>query len=98
MGHQVEAHRGRLQCYRCGQQWVDKQHYMGDNICPGPEIWGLPQRDRPCIVPQGNNIQRGAHSILNTGPQGHKLQWYKGIMYCTLCGGWTAQSGRSKKL
>eukprot|EP00973_Karenia_brevis_P003546 492194-Karenia_brevis.AAC.1 len=26
---------------------------------------------------QGNNIQWGAHSILNTGPEGHKLQWYK---------------------
>eukprot|EP00973_Karenia_brevis_P073960 10279943-Karenia_brevis.AAC.1 len=49
MGHQVEAHRGRLLCHRCGQQWQDKDHYIGDLQCPGPEIWGLPQRDRPWI-------------------------------------------------
>eukprot|EP00973_Karenia_brevis_P073258 10176493-Karenia_brevis.AAC.1 len=38
MGHQVEAHRGRLLCLRCGQQWQDRHHYMGDLQCPGPAI------------------------------------------------------------
>eukprot|EP00973_Karenia_brevis_P073351 10190513-Karenia_brevis.AAC.1 len=54
--------------------------------------------DRPWIVPQGQNIQWGVHQILNTGSQRHKLQLYRGVLYCTLCGGWTAQSGRPKRL
>eukprot|EP00973_Karenia_brevis_P070190 9755266-Karenia_brevis.AAC.1 len=58
----------------------------------------MPQRNRPWLVPPGQEIHWGAHNILNTGPQGHKLQWFKGILYCTQCGGWTAQSGRPKKL
>eukprot|EP00973_Karenia_brevis_P012398 1683699-Karenia_brevis.AAC.1 len=42
----------RLLCHRCGQHWQDQNHYIGDLQCLGPEIWGLPQRDRPWIVPQ----------------------------------------------
>eukprot|EP00973_Karenia_brevis_P012990 1763312-Karenia_brevis.AAC.1 len=98
MHHQVEVHRGKLICHRCGQSWADKGHYIGDAKFPSPEIWGNPQRNRPWLVPPGQNIQLGAHKILNTGPQGHKLQWFKGVLYCTQCGGWTAQSGQPKKL
>eukprot|EP00973_Karenia_brevis_P058683 8172861-Karenia_brevis.AAC.1 len=38
MGHQVEAQSGRLLCQRCGQQWQDKHHYIGDVQCPGPAV------------------------------------------------------------
>eukprot|EP00973_Karenia_brevis_P058364 8127781-Karenia_brevis.AAC.1 len=37
--HQVEVHRGRLTCHRCGQSWADKSHYIGHGKCPGPEMW-----------------------------------------------------------
>eukprot|EP00973_Karenia_brevis_P037952 5233919-Karenia_brevis.AAC.1 len=48
--------------------------------------------------PPGHNTPWDTHLIAVTGQQGRKLQWFKGILYCTLCGGWTAQSGRPKKL
>eukprot|EP00973_Karenia_brevis_P069574 9673740-Karenia_brevis.AAC.1 len=30
--------------------------------------------------------------------EGHKLQWYKGILYCITCGGWTMTQGNPRKL
>eukprot|EP00973_Karenia_brevis_P037160 5122703-Karenia_brevis.AAC.1 len=29
---------------------------------------------------------------------GHKLQWYKGVLYCALCGAWTKSKGQPKLL
>eukprot|EP00973_Karenia_brevis_P039200 5413672-Karenia_brevis.AAC.1 len=53
---------------------------------------------RPWIVPPGRDIQWGSYKVVNTGPRGHKLQWFKGIPYCITCGGRAAQSGRLRKL
>eukprot|EP00973_Karenia_brevis_P090020 12400592-Karenia_brevis.AAC.1 len=64
--------------------------------CPGPQVWGLPQMNRPWVIPRGHDTQWGTYKAVNTGPQGHKLQWFKGIMYCIHCGAWTAQGGRPK--
>eukprot|EP00973_Karenia_brevis_P046842 6498700-Karenia_brevis.AAC.1 len=81
--------------------WSDVEGQEADcweSKCPGPEIWGLPHQDSPWIVPLGYDIQSGNDKVVNTGPSGHKLQWFRGTLYCTKCGGWTAQSGRPRKL
>eukprot|EP00973_Karenia_brevis_P062037 8627254-Karenia_brevis.AAC.1 len=36
--------------------------------------------------------------VCNCGPTGHKLQWFKGVMYGSYCVAWTAKGGRPKKL
>eukprot|EP00973_Karenia_brevis_P042325 5857375-Karenia_brevis.AAC.1 len=54
-GHQIESHGQRLCCYMCGQEWAKGEQGVG-GICPGPEIWGQPQQNRPWQVPQGNNL------------------------------------------
>eukprot|EP00973_Karenia_brevis_P068789 9563479-Karenia_brevis.AAC.1 len=59
-------------------------------MCPGPEIWGVPQRNRPWIVPPGHDIHWGSHSVLNNGPGGHKLQWFEGNFILHTLWGWTA--------
>eukprot|EP00973_Karenia_brevis_P080488 11166702-Karenia_brevis.AAC.1 len=48
--------------------------------------------------PLGHDIHWGTHRVVNIGPQGHKLQWFKGIMYCIQGGTWTAQGGRPRRL
>eukprot|EP00973_Karenia_brevis_P091290 12406795-Karenia_brevis.AAC.1 len=71
-----------------GREWFKGRQEVGGQ-CPGPTIWGQPQHNRPWLVPPGNDLQRGHSTIINKGPEGHKLQWYQGILYCVLCGGWT---------
>eukprot|EP00973_Karenia_brevis_P016668 2282563-Karenia_brevis.AAC.1 len=69
-------------CQQCGQIWTAKKHTVESETCPGPAMWGIPQINRPLIVPPGKDIQWGSNKVLNTGPTGHKLQWHKGILYC----------------
>eukprot|EP00973_Karenia_brevis_P095495 12427610-Karenia_brevis.AAC.1 len=66
--------------------------------CPGPTIWRTPQIHRPWLVPPGTDIQWGANKVHITGPQGHRLQCYKGALSCVQCGAWTARGGRLKNL
>eukprot|EP00973_Karenia_brevis_P077322 10741334-Karenia_brevis.AAC.1 len=81
----------------CGQEWAKGRSLVGGK-CPGPTIWGQPQQNRPWLVPEGNNMEWGTRTIINAGPEGHKLQWYQGVLYCALCGGWTVSGGRPRKL
>eukprot|EP00973_Karenia_brevis_P023089 3179704-Karenia_brevis.AAC.1 len=62
----------------CGQEWAKGRSQVGGE-CPGPRISGQPQQNRPWLVPAGNHLQWGTHTIINEGPQGHKLQWYQGV-------------------
>eukprot|EP00973_Karenia_brevis_P066724 9276585-Karenia_brevis.AAC.1 len=43
-------------------------------------------------------MQWGTQTIINEGPEGHKLQWYQGLLSCALCGGWTVSCDRPRKL
>eukprot|EP00973_Karenia_brevis_P084762 11761845-Karenia_brevis.AAC.1 len=45
-GHQLEKHGQRLCCHMCGQEWAKGKQGLGET-CPGPEIWGYPQQNRP---------------------------------------------------
>eukprot|EP00973_Karenia_brevis_P045909 6357472-Karenia_brevis.AAC.1 len=94
----VEAHEGKLICHMCGQVWLNRKQHLGDMTCPGPTIWGTPQLNRSWLVPPGTDIQWESHKVHNTGPQGHKLQWYKGVLRCGHCGAWTARGERPKNL
>eukprot|EP00973_Karenia_brevis_P015459 2114305-Karenia_brevis.AAC.1 len=79
----------------CGQEWAKGKQGVG-GMCPEPEIWGQPQQNRPWLVTQGNNLQWGHYAICNSGLGAHRLQWYKGILYCTLCGTWTKSRGQPR--
>eukprot|EP00973_Karenia_brevis_P045737 6334047-Karenia_brevis.AAC.1 len=43
-------------------------------------------------------LQWGKSTIINEEAEGHNLQWYQGVLYCGLCGGWTASGGNPRKL
>eukprot|EP00973_Karenia_brevis_P033062 4562372-Karenia_brevis.AAC.1 len=79
----------------CGQEWAKGKQGVGE-ACPGPKIRGYPQQNRPWLVPTGHDLQWGQHALCNTGIGGHKLQWYKGVLYCALCGAWTKSKGQPK--
>eukprot|EP00973_Karenia_brevis_P054966 7642719-Karenia_brevis.AAC.1 len=47
MDHQINAQGGSIICQRCGQIWKDRKQMVEDEQCPGREIWGMPQLNRP---------------------------------------------------
>eukprot|EP00973_Karenia_brevis_P010776 1458581-Karenia_brevis.AAC.1 len=55
-GHQMDSKGQRLYCLMCGQEWAKGKVSVGGD-CPGPSIWGFPQRDKPWLVPTGHDIQ-----------------------------------------
>eukprot|EP00973_Karenia_brevis_P039297 5426420-Karenia_brevis.AAC.1 len=61
--HQISAEGGALTCQRCGQMWKASRQIVGESRCQGPERWGTPQRDKPCIVPPGHDIQWGKSQV-----------------------------------
>eukprot|EP00973_Karenia_brevis_P084166 11679667-Karenia_brevis.AAC.1 len=48
------------------------------------------------MLQPGTDIQWGNSKVLNTCSRGHRLQWFKGALYCSQCGAWTAHGGRPK--
>eukprot|EP00973_Karenia_brevis_P070921 9856891-Karenia_brevis.AAC.1 len=46
MEHQIVAQKGKLLCHNCGQMWSPKRQMLEQQNCPGPQIWGTPQRNR----------------------------------------------------
>eukprot|EP00973_Karenia_brevis_P005085 698542-Karenia_brevis.AAC.1 len=60
MGHHIDTQEGNLKCQHCRQIWQAKKHTVENEICPGPAIWGIPQVNKPWIVPPGQDIQWGS--------------------------------------
>eukprot|EP00973_Karenia_brevis_P018409 2523950-Karenia_brevis.AAC.1 len=55
--HQISDQGGTLTRQGCGQMWRNKKQMLGHSKCPGLEIRGEPQKNRPWIVPPGHDIQ-----------------------------------------
>ena len=52
-------------------------------MCPGPKIYGQPQKDRPWVIPPNRGpIWWGKHKLHKT----HKAAWFRGVLYCNDCG------------
>ena len=51
--HDVIRRGPMLECQRCGQFWESTASSMifSKGICPGPKIYGTPQKERPWIIP-----------------------------------------------
>ena len=86
LGHEiVETHnKSRHQCLLCGQSWPKKwcRMVLERGRCPGPDIWGGIQYNRPWMLPKGD-ILLGARP---THPTHGPMMWFKGILYCSKCG------------
>ena len=74
-----------LECQRCGQFWESTASSLifSQGVCPGPQIYGPPQKDRPWAIPADRGpIWCGKHKL----QQSHKAAWYRGVLYCSGCG------------
>ena len=83
--HAVIRRGPMLECLRCGQFWESKASSMilSEGICPGPQIYGPPQEERPWVIPANRGpIWWGKHKLHKS----HKAAWYRGVLYCSSCG------------
>ena len=83
--HDVTRRGNMLECQRCGQFWESTASSLifSQGVCPGPKIYGPPQRDRPWIIPADRGpIWWGKHKLHKS----HKAAWYRGVFYCSGCG------------
>ena len=83
--HEVFRRGPMLECLRCGQFWEStaSSYVFSGGICPGPKIYGQPQKDRPWVIPACRGPIWWGRSKLN---KSHRAAWYKGVLYCSQCG------------
>ena len=87
LGHTIKHLSNGFKCGTCGQFWTARSRatFVQKGPCPGPGVWGtVPVRDRPLAVP----FQRGEGITFKgvTLHSSHRLAWYRGIVYCKICG------------
>ena len=83
--HDVFRRGPMPECLRCGQFWEStaSSRIFSEGICPGPKLYGPPQKERPWVIPANSGpIWWGKHKLHRT----HKAAWYRGLLYCSSCG------------
>ena len=74
-----------LECLRSVQflETTASSYIFSEGMCPGPKIYGQPQRDRPWTIPASRGpIWWGRRKFYHS----HRAAWYKGVLYCSQCG------------
>ena len=62
--HDMSRREPSFECQTCGQFWLSKRvDILADfGECPGHEIYGHPEKDRPWIVPSDANQMGETHT------------------------------------
>ena len=60
LDHEVTRRGPYLECARCGQYWLSKRTDVLEDLglCLGHTIYGMPERDRPWVIPVGGKAIR----------------------------------------
>ena len=83
--HEVFRRGRMLDCSRCRQfcESTSSSLISSEGVCPGPRMYGPPQRDRPWNIPTYRGPIWWGRSKLH---KSHRAAWYKGVLKCSQCG------------
>ena len=75
--HEVFRRGPMLECLRCGQFWESTASSLiySEGVCPGPKLYGPPQKERPWVIPANSGPIWWGRSKLH---KSHRASWYKG--------------------
>ena len=91
--HEVFSRGRMLECLRCGQFWESTASSLifSEGICPGPRIYGPPERDRSWNIPTYRGPIWWGKSKLH---KSHRSSWFKWVLYCSQCGHFPRRDNR----